>query len=95
MKYVVLVPDGMCDYPIEELDGRTPLEVAHTENMDFIAKNGQVGQVNTVPKGMSPASDVANLSILGYDPRKYYTGRGPLEAANLGVELMSDDVAFR
>lgn len=95
MKYVVLVPDGMCDYPIEELDGRTPLEVAHTENMDFIAKNGQVGQINTVPKDMSPASDVANLSILGYDPRKYYTGRGPLEAANLGVELMSDDVAFR
>ncbi|MFH1654997.1 MAG: cofactor-independent phosphoglycerate mutase [Candidatus Omnitrophota bacterium] len=95
MKYIVLVPDGMCDHPIEELDKRTPLEVAHTENMDFIAKNGQVVQVKTIPDRMSPASDVANLSILGYDPIIYYTGRGPLEAANLGIELMSDDVAFR
>jgi 2,3-bisphosphoglycerate-independent phosphoglycerate mutase len=95
MKYVVLVPDGLCDYPIEELDGRTPLEVAHTENMDFIAKNGIVGQVDTIPKGMPPASDVANLSLLGYDPKVYYTGRGPLEAANLGIELMSNDVVFR
>ncbi|MBM3252578.1 MAG: cofactor-independent phosphoglycerate mutase, partial [Candidatus Omnitrophica bacterium] len=95
MKYIVLVPDGMCDHPIAELDKRTPLEVAHKENMDFIAKNGQVAQVNTIPKGMSPASDVANLAILGYDPKVYYTGRGPLEAANLGIELMADDVAFR
>jgi len=95
MKYIVLVPDGMCDHPIEALDKRTPLEVAHTANMDFIAKNGQVAQVQTIPEKMSPASDVANLSILGYDPKTYYTGRGPLEAANLGIELMSDDVAYR
>ncbi|HOX54550.1 MAG: cofactor-independent phosphoglycerate mutase [Candidatus Omnitrophica bacterium] len=95
MKYVVLVPDGMCDYPLEELQGRTPLEVAHKDNINFIAANGQVGMVSTVPAGMTPASDVANLSILGYDPKKYYTGRGPLEAANLGVELAEGDVAFR
>lgn len=95
MKYVVLVPDGMCDYPMEELQGRTPLEVAHRENINFIAKNGQVGMVSTVPAGMTPASDVANLSILGYDPKVYYTGRGPLEAANLGVKLSEGDVAFR
>jgi len=95
MKYVVLVPDGMCDYPLEELQGRTPLEVAHRDNINFIAKNGQVGMVSTVPAGMSPASDVANLSILGYDPKVYYTGRGPLEAANLGVKLSDSEVAFR
>lgn len=95
MKYVILVPDGMCDYPLEELQGRTPLEVAHKDNVNFIAKNGQVGMVSTVPAGMTPASDVANLSIFGYDPKVYYTGRGPLEAANLGVKLSEGDVAFR
>ncbi len=94
-KYIVLVGDGMADYPIEELDMRTPLEAARTPNMDFIAKNGQLGQAKTIPEKMTPASDVANLSILGYDPKKYYSGRGPLEAANLGVELEDDDVAFR
>ncbi len=94
-KYIVLVGDGMADYPIEELGMRTPLEAARTPNMDFIAKNGQLGQAKTIPEKMTPASDVANLSILGYDPKKYYSGRGPLEAANLGVELEEDDVAFR
>lgn len=95
MKYAVLVGDGMADYPIEELGGRTPLEAARTPNMDYIAKYGLLGRARTIPENMSPASDVANISILGYDPKRYYTGRGPLEAANLGVELEDDDVAFR
>jgi len=94
-KFIVLVADGMADYPIEELGMRTPLEAARTPNMDFIAKNGSLGQAKTIPDKMTPASDVANLSILGYDPKKYYSGRGPLEAANLGIELEDDDVAFR
>ena len=95
MKYIILVGDGMADYPIKELDERTPLEVARTPNMDYIAQYGRLGRVKTIPEKMIPASDVANVSILGYDPQKYYTGRGPLEAANLGVELESEDVAFR
>jgi len=95
MKYIVLVGDGMADYPIKELDNHTPLEVARTPNMDFIAKHGRLGRIKTIPKNMAPASDVANISILGYDPSKYYTGRGPLEAANLGIELKDDDIAFR
>ena len=95
MKYIVLVGDGMADYPIKELDNCTPLEVARTPNMDFIAKAGRLGRVKTIPQGLSPASDVANISILGYDPKIYYTGRGPLEAANLGVKLEDDDVVFR
>ncbi len=95
MKYIVLVADGMADYPIKELGDRTPLEVARTPNMDFIAKHGRLGRVQTIPKNMTPGSDVANISILGYDPVKYYTGRGPLEAANLGIELEAGDVAFR
>ncbi|MFA6357340.1 MAG: cofactor-independent phosphoglycerate mutase [Candidatus Omnitrophota bacterium] len=94
-KYIVLVGDGMADYPVEELGMRTPLEAARTVNMDLIAKNGVLGLAKTIPDKMIPASDVANLSILGYDPKKYYSGRGPLEAANLGIELEDDDVAFR
>lgn len=85
----------MADYPLAELGEKTPLEVAKTPNMDYIAENGQVGIVRTIPRQMAPASDVANLSILGYDPLKYYTGRGPLEAKNLGIELGEEDVAFR
>ncbi|HOW42870.1 MAG TPA: cofactor-independent phosphoglycerate mutase [Candidatus Omnitrophota bacterium] len=95
MKYIVLVGDGMADYPIEELGGRTPLETARTPHMDFIARNGRLGKIRTVPEKMTPASDVANMSILGYDPRTYYSGRGPLEAENLGVVLEENDVAFR
>lgn len=95
MKYIVLVGDGMADYPLEELQGRTPLEAAKTPNMDYIAEHGQVGWARTIPERMSPASDVANLSILGYDPVKFYSGRGPLEAANMGIELKEDEVAFR
>jgi 2,3-bisphosphoglycerate-independent phosphoglycerate mutase len=94
-KYILLVGDGMADYPVEEFGMRTPLEAARTPNMDFIAQQGCFGLVKTIPDKMTPASDVANLSILGYDPKKYYSGRAPLEAANLGIELEDDDVAFR
>ena len=95
MKYIVLVGDGMADYPIKELGNKTPLEAAKIPNMNFIAKNGRVGLVHTIPQGFAPASDVANLSIIGYDPVKYYSGRGPLEAANMGIKLGPDDIAFR
>ena len=95
MKYIVLVGDGMGDYPLPELGDRTPLEVAKTPNMDFVATSGKIGLVRTIPVRMKPASDIANLSILGYDPAKYYSGRGPLEAANMGIELGPNEVAFR
>jgi 2,3-bisphosphoglycerate-independent phosphoglycerate mutase len=95
MKYILLVGDGMSDYPLKELDERTPLEVARTPNMDFIAQHGRLGRVKTIPERVTPGSDVATISILGYDPVKFYTGRGPLEAANLGIGLEEDDVAFR
>ena len=95
MKYAILVPDGMADYPDSSLGGKTPLEAAQTPNMDLVVSQGVLGQVNTIPQGMTPASDVANMSILGYDPKKYYSGRGPLEAANLGVDLKDDEIAFR
>jgi 2,3-bisphosphoglycerate-independent phosphoglycerate mutase len=95
MKYVVVIGDGMVDKPLAELDGETPLQRAETPNMDFIAKNGSCGMLQTVPPGMEPGSDVANLSIMGYDPKEYYTGRGPLEAASIGAPLKEDDVAFR
>lgn len=95
MKYIILVGDGMGDRPLEELEGKTPLEAAKTPNMNFIAEKGRIGVTNMIPSRMAPASDVANLAILGYDPRKYYTGRGPLEAANIGIEMKDDEVAFR
>ena len=87
MKYVVIIPDGASDYPIDILGGKTPLEVANIPFMDSLAKKGVLGRVKTIPRGFAPSSDVANLSLLGYDPQVYDTGRGPLEAANLGVEL--------
>ncbi len=95
MKYIVMLADGMADYPLKELDGRTPLEAADTPNMDFLAQHGLVGLVKTVPDGMPPQSDTANLSVMGYDPLIYYTGRSPLEAVSMGVELGPDDVAMR
>lgn len=95
MKYIVLIGDGMADYPQDALSGRTPLEAARIPNMREIAKLGQVGLAKTIPGSLAPASDVANLSILGYDPRKYYKGRGPLEAANMGIILKEGEVAFR
>lgn len=95
MKYAILVPDGMAGLPLDELNGRTCMEVAFRPNMNSLASEGIVGLTNNVPRNMTPASDVANLSILGYDPTEYYCGRGPLEAANLGVEITDQDVAFR
>lgn len=85
----------MSDYPVRELDGKTPLEYARTPNMDFIADNGLIGRAKTVPDGFPPGSDVANLSVFGYDVAKYYTGRSPLEAASIGVKLAPNDVAYR
>jgi 2,3-bisphosphoglycerate-independent phosphoglycerate mutase len=95
VKYIFLVPDGAADDPLSELDGKTPLQVARTPNLDDLARKGQVGSVLTVPEGMYPGSDVANLSLMGYNPAKYYTGRGPIEAAALEVPLTPRDVAFR
>ncbi|WP_094226794.1 cofactor-independent phosphoglycerate mutase [Methanolobus psychrotolerans] len=95
MKYVVLIGDGMADEPMEELGGMTVLQKANTSNMDYIARYGRAGLAQTVPEGLHPGSDVANMSIVGYDPKKYYSGRSPLEAASMGVELEKDDVAFR
>jgi 2,3-bisphosphoglycerate-independent phosphoglycerate mutase len=95
MKYIVLLGDGMADYPIEKLGGKTPLAVARIPNMDRIAAEGTIGLVDTIPAGFKPGSDVANLSVLGYDPGICYSGRGPLEAANMGVPIGPDDVAFR
>lgn len=95
MKFVVILGDGMADRPLESLGGKTPLQVAHTPNMDLTARGGRCGLARTVPEGMPPGSDVANLSVMGYDPHKYYTGRAPLEAAAMGVKLEEDDIAFR
>ncbi len=95
MKYVVIVGDGMADYPVESIKGKTPLMVARTPHMDWMAKQGEIGLVRTVPDGFNPGSEIANLSIFGYDPIHYYTGRGPLEAASLGINLKANDLAFR
>ncbi len=95
MKYLVLLGDGMADEPIAELDGKTPLEFAKTPNMDKLASQGEIGLVETVPTGFHPGSDVANLTVFGYDTSSCYTGRSPLEAASMQVELGPNDVAFR
>ena len=87
MKYCIIIPDGMADYPIEKLGGRTPVETARTPNLDFLAQNGQLGVARTIPGGFPPGSDVANLSIVGYSPKEYYSGRAPLEAASIGIRL--------
>ena len=87
MKYIVILCDGMADEPLESLSGKTPLEAAKTLNMDRLAKNAEIGMVQTVPKGMSPGSDTANLSVIGYDPKKYYSGRSPLEALSIGAQM--------
>lgn len=95
MKYVILQGDGMADYPIESLGGKTPLEAAKTPHMDWLAANGVFGLAHTIPEGLPPGSDVGNMSILGYNSRTHYTGRAPLEAASMGVALNSNDAAFR
>jgi len=95
MKYIVLLGDGMADYPVPELGNRTPLQAARKPNMDFLASKGETGLVYTIPSNLPPGSDVANLSVLGYDPEIYYTGRSPLEAISMGVPMDAEDVAFR
>ena len=95
MKYVVLIGDGMADRPLKSLGYKTCLQKAKTPNMDWLASNGQPGKVSTIPKGFEPGSDVANLSILGYDPLKYYSGRAPIEAEYRGIKLGPKDIAFR
>lgn len=95
MKYLVLLGDGMADEPLPELEGRTPLEAADTPNMDRLAREGSLGMAQTIPVGYPPGSDVANLSVFGYDPAVCYSGRSPLEAASMGVDLAPGDVAFR
>ncbi len=95
MKYVVIIGDGMADRPLEELEGRTPLQVANTPNLDFLVQKGITGKIKTVPEGFHPGSDIANLNILGYNPRKFYSGRAPLEALSIGIDLKPDDVAYR
>lgn len=95
MKYCIIVPDGMADYPIDKLSGRTPVETARTPFLDFLAQNGQLGVVRTIPGGFPAGSDVANLTLLGYNPREYYSGRAPLEAVSIGIKLNDGDWAFR
>lgn len=95
MKYIVVLGDGMADEPIAELGGRTPMEAANTPVMDELASKGTLGMVQNVPQGMAPGSDVANLSVLGYDPAKNYSGRSPLEALSVGVNMEEGDVIFR
>ena len=95
MKYIVVLGDGMADYPLEQLGEKTPLEYARTPMMDQMAEKSEIGQVHTIPAGMSPGSDTANLSVLGYDPKKYYTGRSPLEALSIGVPMKDTDIAIR
>lgn len=95
MKYVIVLGDGMADEPIGELGGKTPLEYAKTPAMDRLAAMSEIGMVHTIPDGMQPGSDTANLSVLGYDPKIYYTGRSPLEALSIGVDMEPTDIALR
>jgi 2,3-bisphosphoglycerate-independent phosphoglycerate mutase len=95
VKYIVICGDGMADEPLGELGGKTPLEHARTPNLDRMARDGACGMLRTIPKGFEAGSDIANMSILGYDPKTYYTGRGPLEAMSMGLDLKPDDIAYR
>ena len=95
MKYIVILGDGMADYPVDHFGGKTILEVADKPTIDYMSKHGELGMVKTVQDGMKPGSDVANLSVMGYDTKKCYSGRSPLEAASIGVEMKDDDVTFR
>lgn len=95
MKYVIVLGDGMADRPIDELGGKTPLEYAATPAMDELASKSEIGMLHTIPEGMKPGSDTANLSVLGYDPKIYYSGRSPLEALSIGIPMKPDDIALR
>lgn len=95
MKYAVVLYDGMADYPVPALDGKTPMMCAKKPNMDYLAKHGEVGLIRTVAEGLKPGSDVANMSVMGFDPMKFYTGRSPLEAASIGIDMKPTDVSLR
>ncbi|MDE7035417.1 MAG: phosphoglycerate mutase, partial [Eubacteriales bacterium] len=95
MKYLTILGDGMADEPIDALGGKTPLMAAHTPMMDTLAARSEIGLAATIPDGMKPGSDTANLAVLGYDPRASYTGRSPLEALSIGVDMKPDDIALR
>lgn len=95
MKYIIVLGDGMADEPIPSLNNKTPLECADTPAMDELSSKGEIGMVHTIPEGMAPGSDTANLSVMGYDPEVYYSGRSPLEALSIGVAMKDDDVAIR
>ena len=95
MKYVVVLYDGMADYPVPALNGKTPMMVAEKPNLDYLAQRAEVGLVRTVAEGLKPGSDVANMSVMGFDPMKYYTGRSPLEAASIGIDMLPTDVSLR
>lgn len=95
MKYIIVLGDGMADEAMEELGGRTPLAYAKTPVMDRLARKSEIGMVHTIPQGMNPGSDTANLSVLGYNPKLYYSGRSPLEALSIGVPMKDTDIALR
>lgn len=95
MKYIVVLYDGMADYPVPALNGKTPMEVANKPILDKLASNGEVGLVKTVADGLKPGSDIANMSVLGYNPKECYTGRSPLEAVSIGVDMLDSDIIFR
>ena len=95
MKYIIILSDGMAGRPLEELNKRTTLEAAHTPVMDKLARVSELGMASMVPEGMAPGSDTANLSVMGYDPKIFYTGRSPLEALSIGVDMADTDVSFR
>lgn len=95
MKYIIVLGDGMADEPIAVIENKTPLEYADTPGLDKLSKVSEIGMVHTIPEGMSPGSDTANLAVLGYNPKQYYTGRSPLEALSIGVDMKSDDIALR
>jgi len=95
MKYIVVLYDGMADYPVPALDGKTPMMCAKKPNMDYLAQRSEVGLIRTVADGLKPGSDVANMSVMGFDPVKYYTGRSPLEAASIGIDMKPSDVSLR
>jgi len=95
MKYIVLLGDGMADRPLAEYEGKTPLSLSRTPCLDSLAARGTLGMVNTIPQGFNPGSDVANMCVLGYDPKLYYTGRAPIEAVSMGIALGPEDTAFR
>ena len=95
MKYIIVLGDGMADEPIEALGNKTPLAYAATPEMDKLSKKSEIGMVHTIPEGMKPGSDTANLSVLGYDPAIYYSGRSPLEALSIGVPMQETDISLR